>query len=125
MTTQGSGKWVEDELRAIDSDFTQDKMNAFGCSEDAVIDHVDELVSFTSNLLLTHSRNVVMQNANYKDSDDFMAGDMSEAKFEELASDFRAKQQDIEELSGLMSKITSKVATINDCINSCNDTDDD
>eukprot|EP01060_Flectonema_neradi_P006605 TRINITY_DN14473_c0_g1_i1.p1 TRINITY_DN14473_c0_g1~~TRINITY_DN14473_c0_g1_i1.p1 ORF type:complete len:128 (+),score=33.46 TRINITY_DN14473_c0_g1_i1:146-529(+) len=125
MHGTGTGKWVEEELRAIDSDFTQDKMNAFGSVEDTVIDHVDELVSFTSNLLLIHSRNVTQQNANYKEGDDFMAGDMSEAKFEELASDFRSKQQDVEELSTLMTRISAKVAMINDCINSCSELEDD
>eukprot|EP01061_Rhynchopus_euleeides_P044098 TRINITY_DN77162_c0_g1_i1.p2 TRINITY_DN77162_c0_g1~~TRINITY_DN77162_c0_g1_i1.p2 ORF type:complete len:137 (+),score=35.12 TRINITY_DN77162_c0_g1_i1:51-413(+) len=109
-------RWVEDELRSIDVDFRQQKMNAFGSSADTVAEHVDELVTFTSSLLLTNSCSAMVSNCSKPAGEDFMCTDMNESKFDEISNEFRNKQKHIEEMTGLMSHMAAKVSTINDCV---------
>ncbi|KAJ9444966.1 hypothetical protein DIPPA_22034 [Diplonema papillatum] len=120
-----SNRWVEDELRGIDNDFRQEKMNAFGSVEDTIAEHVEELVTFTGSLLLANSRNAVLANGQKPKADEeFLSTDMTEANFEEVATDFRNKQKHIEATTALMTNLAAKVSTINDCVMNC-DMDDE
>eukprot|EP00754_Rhynchopus_humris_P004284 Rhum_TRINITY_DN12190_c1_g2::Rhum_TRINITY_DN12190_c1_g2_i1::g.49355::m.49355 len=109
-------RWVEDELRGIDVDFRQQKMNAFGTAADAVSDNVDELVSFTSSLLLTNSCSAMVSSGQRPLGEDFMCADMGDAKFEDVSGEFRTKQKHTEEISSLMTLLAAKVTRINDCV---------
>ena len=129
-------RWVEDELRSIDVDFRQQKMNAFGSSADTVADNIDELGHITSTLLLSSSSAMVSNGAkpsgevcgftltfihpslspNTHHKQDFMCTDMNESKFDDISADFRSKQRHIEDINGLMAHLAAKVSSINDCV---------